>query len=44
MGDVPPGNIVAMLDTAYEESFYDSEQEKQDPSKKTDARDARQRA
>jgi len=22
MGNVPPGNIVAMLDTAYEESFY----------------------
>ena len=24
MGDVPPENIVAMLDTAYEESFYDT--------------------
>jgi hypothetical protein len=23
MGDVPPENVVAMLDTAYEESFYD---------------------
>ena len=22
MGDVPPANIVALLDTAYEESFY----------------------
>jgi len=25
MGNVPPENIVAMLDTAYEESFYDTE-------------------
>jgi uroporphyrinogen decarboxylase len=25
MGNVPPENIVAMLDTAYEESFYDPE-------------------
>ena len=25
MGDVPPENIVAMLDTAYEESFYDTQ-------------------
>jgi uroporphyrinogen decarboxylase len=22
MGDVPPENVVAMLDTAYEQSFY----------------------
>ena len=26
MGNVPPENIVAMLDTAYEEGFYDTEQ------------------
>lgn len=26
MGDVPPENIVAMLDTAYEQSFYSSEE------------------
>ena len=25
MGDVPPQNIVVMLDTAYEASFYDTE-------------------
>ena len=24
MGNVPPENIVAMLDTAYEESFYEA--------------------
>jgi len=27
MGNVPPENIVAMLDTAYEESFYGTEAE-----------------
>ncbi|NQU43671.1 hypothetical protein HQ520_10320 [bacterium] len=26
MGDVPPENIIAMLDTAYEEGFYDLDQ------------------
>ena len=26
MGNIPPENIVAMLDTAYEEGFYDTEQ------------------
>ena len=25
MGNVPPENIVAMFDTAYEESFYETE-------------------
>jgi hypothetical protein len=44
MGNVPPENIVAMLDTAYEESFYDAQEGKADMFNKADAYDACQRA
>ncbi|MEI6420891.1 MAG: uroporphyrinogen decarboxylase family protein [Lentisphaerota bacterium] len=37
MGNVPPENIVAMLDTAYEESFYEAKQNRTDLSNKADA-------
>lgn len=41
MGNVPPENIVAMLDTAYEESFYDATQAGENPSNKPDAGDSK---
>ena len=40
MGDVPPENVVAMLDTAYEESFYEIVQEEQNMSNKVNAGDS----
>ena len=39
MGDVPPENIVAMLDTAYEESLCDTKQPDENVSNKPDAGD-----
>jgi len=35
LGNVPPENIVAMLDTAFEESFYDSGRPQQTMPNKT---------
>lgn len=40
MGNVPPENIIAMLDTAYEESFYEAKEKRADVSNKADACDA----
>ncbi len=40
MGNVPPENIIAMLDTAYEESFYEAKEKSADVSNKADACDA----
>jgi uroporphyrinogen decarboxylase len=40
MGNVHPENIVAMLDTAYEESFYAAQDERADLSNKADSCDA----
>jgi uroporphyrinogen decarboxylase len=40
MGNVPPENIIAMLDTAYEESFYQAKEKSADVSNKADACDA----
>jgi len=40
MGDVPPENIVAMLDTAYEESFFEAKETRANDSNKADPCDA----
>jgi len=40
MGNVPPENIVAMLDAAYEESFCQAQERSGDGSNKANACDA----